>query len=637
VRRFALLLCLILASSFAAQAQQSEILPLPWISWQFHSGDDPRCATIDGIGCTVHPGVDPANEQTPSSADEWQRITVTLPAQFHAQQQLGLLMEDESPPYRVFINGKFIGSLGDLRSHTGPYNSRIVFPFSSSLAPGGQLVIAIHAFSFSGEDNHALAPAIGALTATQSLKAENTLRYLRANWQHFLCFFVVFCSGLFFLLLFLLDWQSSEYLWLGVIFCTIGYLRFIELAGVVNVGISLALANIPYYFGEALLCIATVNFCFAFLRRRVWLACRLLQITSLSMLWFVVPFLPVSFATLSGLSRVMALEGELFVLILTITSFVFLLPLPLCFRSPLPEMRWIGGAFLFLFFEDVNRWISNAASYGLPRIPTIPQEIVLGDFILDLRGLAYMLLAIVMIVAMTVRFRRVQSRNLQVESDLEAARTVQQLLIPSESPDTPGFVIESVYLPAQEVGGDFFHVAPASDGSLVVVVGDVSGKGLSAAMTVSAIIGALRADPAREPAEVLTHLNQALYGHISGFATCCVAHFGSGGQLTLANAGHLSPYRNGTELSLANALPLGLTQDADYRSESFSLQAGDHLTFVSDGIVETLNRGGELFGFDRTAVVSTQSARFIAEKAQSFGVGMPQADDITVLTLDCSG
>ncbi len=108
--------------------------------------------------------------------------------------------------------------------------------------------------------------------------------------------------------------------------------------------------------------------------------------------------------------------------------------------------------------------------------------------------------------------------ELRVEFD--AAREVQQQLV-APAVDVPGFNIESVYAPARQVGGDFFRVLPVQDGSLLVVVGDVSGKGLKAAMTVSAIMGALPGCPSRIPAQVLAHLNQALCGKVVGFVTCC--------------------------------------------------------------------------------------------------------------------
>jgi serine phosphatase RsbU (regulator of sigma subunit) len=97
----------------------------------------------------------------------------------------------------------------------------------------------------------------------------------------------------------------------------------------------------------------------------------------------------------------------------------------------------------------------------------------------------------------------------------------------------------------------------------------------------------------------------------------------------IANAGHLSPYRDGRELQLSPSLPLGVVADAEYEQKDFHLERGDRLVFLSDGVVEATNPHGELFGFERTQQVSNESARYIAQTAQRFG----QTDDITVVSL----
>ncbi len=243
-----------------------------------------------------------------------------------------------------------------------------------------------------------------------------------------------------------------------------------------------------------------------------------------------------------------------------------------------------------------------------------------------------------LVAVVLYRFIRVSKDEEAAASELEAARTVQQLLIPSQQPATPGFLIESVYLPARQVGGDFFLILPAqdptSDLSLLAVIGDVSGKGLQAAMVVSTIIGGLRMQLSRQPAEVLAHLNRALTGHVSGFATCCAVLIHQDGRALIANAGNPSPYLHGEELPTSPGLPLGLTSNIAYDETAFTLAPGARLTFVSDGVVEATSfPRKELFGFDRTRAISTQSAAAIAEAACAFGTGAPQADDITVLTI----
>jgi len=116
---------------------------------------------------------------------------------------------------------------------------------------------------------------------------------------------------------------------------------------------------------------------------------------------------------------------------------------------------------------------------------------------------------------------------------------------------------------------------------------------------------------------------------LGGFATCICADLSADGTVKIANAGHLSPYRNGAEIQCEPGLPLGMTPDAEYSELAMGLAPGDRITFLSDGVVEARNAAGELFGFERTAAISTQSADSIAHAAQTFG----QEDDIIVLTL----
>ena len=99
--------------------------------------------------------------------------------------------------------------------------------------------------------------------------------------------------------------------------------------------------------------------------------------------------------------------------------------------------------------------------------------------------------------------------------------------------------------------------------------------------------------------------------------------------MIIANAGHLSPYRDGREMELAADLPLGVIPDIQYEQATFQLKVGDRLIFLSDGVVEAANAQGELFGFERTQQVSNESARYIAQTAKHFG----QTDDITVVSL----
>jgi serine phosphatase RsbU (regulator of sigma subunit) len=167
---------------------------------------------------------------------------------------------------------------------------------------------------------------------------------------------------------------------------------------------------------------------------------------------------------------------------------------------------------------------------------------------------------------------------------------------------------------------------------VLIAVGDVSGKGLRAAMTGTLAIGALRtlADQGMSPANLLSALNRQLVRAAQGgFVTVLCARLAPDGVLTVANGGHLFPYRNGEEIPVPTGMPLGITPDAAYDESSFRLQPGDSITFLSDGVVEARRPDGELFGFDRAQTLSARAPEQIAQAAQEFG----QEDDITVLSL----
>jgi hypothetical protein len=253
----------------------------------------------------------------------------------------------------------------------------------------------------------------------------------------------------------------------------------------------------------------------------------------------------------------------------------------------------------------------------------------IGFLVTNIYAICLPLFWISMCVIILWRSARDTRDKTRLDSEFDAARTVQQLLIAGDATAGSEFSIESIYLPASEVGGDFYQVIPGEDGSLLIVVGDVSGKGLRAAMTVSILVGALRGTGLRAPAQVLAHLNGVLAGHINGFVTCCAAHIAADGTMTLANAGHIPPYRNGEEMRAESGLPLGIVAGIAYDEVRCSLAEDDRLTFISDGVIEATNRHKELFGFERTREISTLPARNIAETARNFG----QEDDITVLTV----
>jgi hypothetical protein len=245
-----------------------------------------------------------------------------------------------------------------------------------------------------------------------------------------------------------------------------------------------------------------------------------------------------------------------------------------------------------------------------------------ADFLMQLSILAILVL----------RFARTRRDEERMTSELEAARTVQQILIPEEIPAIPGLVLECVYKPAGQVGGDFFQILRTSNGGVVVVIGDVSGKGMPAAMAVSLLVGTVRtlAHYTQSPGEILTAMNQRMLGRSKdGFTTCLALRLDPDGAATVANAGHLAPYLGNTEVPVQSGLPLGLAAQAEYAESSFHLDNGAEITLVTDGVAEARAKTGELFGFERTASIATLSAAHIAATAQAFG----QQDDITVLKI----
>ncbi|HEV2134650.1 MAG TPA: PP2C family protein-serine/threonine phosphatase [Terracidiphilus sp.] len=314
---------------------------------------------------------------------------------------------------------------------------------------------------------------------------------------------------------------------------------------------------------------------------------------------------------------------------------------------------WIIGWFLFIFITLIaatvkknyeagllllalvltmvgmaEPMVTMSASEWLGRQIHSPLTLQAGPIPIQFAAVADFIGIVVIVVIIFMRFLRIQADQEHSKSEMAAARSVQELMIPQQRVETPGFEVDSAYVPAQEVGGDFFHVQATDDGGLLVVIGDVAGKGLTAAMNVSMLMGALRQSRERSPARILETLNRVLVGSES-FTTCQAAWFGADGELTVANAGHLPPYLNSQEVAIPGGLPLGVLQEGEYPETRLYLHPGDRILMCSDGVVEARGPAGELFGFERVHNLSNQSAFYMAEAAKDFG----QEDDITVLTV----
>jgi hypothetical protein len=313
--------------------------------------------------------------------------------------------------------------------------------------------------------------------------------------------------------------------------------------------------------------------------------------------------------------------------------------------SPLVTAASITFPLALAVFDLINFGANLWAAFTVPRnrpialtMMLVPAASLISGFRTSFQGgpnlldLAFFVFGIGLSVVLAHRAWKEWRTRDSLQAEFETAREMQQRLVPPAA-DVPGFRVESVYKPATHVGGDFYYIRPLEQDGLLVVVGDVSGKGLRAAMTVNLVIGALRTMPELPPARILAALNRGLVGQMGGgFATCCAARIASDGTATLANAGHLSPYLSGAELPVIVGLPLGIDGGSEYEESQFFLEPASCLTFLSDGVVEARNSSGELFGFDRTLHLSQSSAGAIAQAAIDFG----QDDDITVLTLTFS-
>lgn len=292
----------------------------------------------------------------------------------------------------------------------------------------------------------------------------------------------------------------------------------------------------------------------------------------------------------------------------------------------------------FYVADNVAIVLAQMGWSRVPRILDVPLS--LPPFTMRPGILLHLIFLLAMCVFLILRFTRARRREVWLAGEFEAARQIQQVLLPDQQDQCAGFKVECIYQPAEQVGGDFFQQIGDGLCGMLIVVGDVSGKGLPAAMLVSVLVGAIRAEAAHgaNPGDMLRSLNDRLMGRSNGgFTTCLAAHISADGLLTLANAGHLPPYLNGGEIPVAGALPLGITPSPEFEETTLQLGPGDRLTFVSDGVVEAQSKSSSksegLFGFARTQQISTQSAAAIAEAARTFG----QTDDITVVTVEYIG
>jgi sigma-B regulation protein RsbU (phosphoserine phosphatase) len=606
----------------------------PQVPWLLHAGDDPDYARPD-FDDSQWTRFDPATSLKavfPGSHPEivWYRLHVKV-----APDETGLALSEWniSSAFEIYVNGQKIIQNGQLAPFV-PYtfDGRLLKRIPDADIASGSLIFAmrvhISPLDWTG-------PFPGYYYTNFTLGQEQSLSdhlWMHVIGENSLGWFYRLAGvglGIVALALFTAQPRQREYLWMFLMFFSgaLGmpstfYRLFHDLpAAWEYVSQPLEIANLIF--------LTLMYFAFLHVRFGRWIQILLAAATA----GMLISMVGTAHGVGSWLSAVLELAPELAILAGVIPV---LLVIHLRRGNREAGILLVPSIFLslgvYLFF----------GSYLLQRIPALTapavgfelwlQALKLGPLALNIGDIGGCLFVLSLAIIMVLRSTRISHQQAQLESELAAAREVQQVILPEQIETVPGFQIESAYEPAQQVGGDFFQILPADEGGLLLVIGDVAGKGLPAAMLVSVIVGAIRgvAEYTSEPAELLANLNQRLIGRVSGgFSTALVARISSNGAVTLANAGHLAPYLDGREVAVPGALPLGIQADMRYETTGFHLPAGSRLTFYSDGIVEAQSAKGELFGFERGRVLSRQPVAAILEAAKQFG----QQDDMTVIAI----
>jgi sigma-B regulation protein RsbU (phosphoserine phosphatase) len=634
---------LVVAGLVCARAQvvdfQNERLPIVEIhdQWRFHTGDDPSWSDPnfddsswkllrsdlpwDGQGYPGYRGF------------AWYRFQVVLPAN---HSPLTLFIPAINGNYQVFAGGRRVGQLGGLRPENSlvrsfTVGSQRLIPLPNDLTSArAPLSIAIRVWLDprlpinNGGGGLQSAIRIG---DAGLLDEWRTLQIRSGFWSVFAANILLLgylMAGFAGLGLFLLRPGEREYLWFAgteLANAAFGLLWIYEAFHAVDLKVFLALSD----------CLqAASSICFL-----IFLVALLKQRRS-PIFWIAIASALV--ATLPAFGDESIRNAAVAFTVLPYLVCVLLLLFFAARRGKLDARLLLGPVGLSFGLGVVDRFLWAARFAGDTALEAFRrrlEQLFTWPFLASSQNVADFLMQISILAILVLRFARTRRDEERQASELEAARTVQQVLIPKEIPAIPGLVLECVYKPAGQVGGDFFQILPTPANCALIVIGDVSGKGMPAAMAVSLLVGTVRtlAHYTQGPAEILTVMNQTMLGRSSGFTTCLVLRCDADGKLTIANAGHIAPYVAGKELPLENGLPLGLAADTTYVERSFHLAPGHQLTLLTDGVVESRDQDGVLLGFERSAALSIQPAEAIARAAQEFG----QDDDITVLTLSYAG
>jgi hypothetical protein len=639
-------LLLVFADLICAQSQvvdfPNERLPVVEIhdQWRFHTGDNPRWSdsNFDDSSWKLLRSDQPWDGQGYPGyrGFAWYRFQVALPTR---HGPLALFIPAIYGNCQIFAGGRLVGQIGAMPPQNRwefsfTVGSQRLIPLPKDLTSAfNPLSIAIRIWIDPRAPKNALGggPQTAIRIGDAGLLDEwRTLQIRSGFWSVFaanillLGYLMAGCAGLG---LFLLRHGEREYLWFAATELAnagFGALWIYEAFHAVDLRVFFALSDCL----QAASSIFFLIFLFALLKQgRSW--------------FFWIAMASALVAPLPTLISIGNSEDELItnaVVVLIVLPYLVCVLLPLFFaarRGNLDARLLLGPVGLSFGLGVVERllWAAHFAGYTalepyllrLDRLFTWP-------FPASAQNVADFLMQISILAILVLRFARTRRDEERQAAELEAARSVQQVLIPEKIPAIPGLSLECVYKPAGQVGGDFFQILPTSGDGALIVIGDVSGKGMPAAMTVSLLVGTLRtlAHYTHSPGEILAAMNQRMLVRSSGgFTTCLALHVNPEGVVTAANAGHLAPYFGGAEREIEGGLPLGVSAQSTYPESTFTLAAGEQLTLVTDGVVEARGKDGELFGFERTAGIATQSAETIAQAAQDFG----QDDDISVIAV----
>jgi serine phosphatase RsbU (regulator of sigma subunit) len=622
--------------------------------WQFHLGDNPAWAlpqTPDATGVAgweqLSPGKTWGAQGHPSYVGfAWYRKHVALRLAPGVAPGIALGIQHIDDVYEIYWNGRLVGRYGTMPPNPSyPYES---IGQTFGLGPVRDGVFALRVWkaplmSFDPSDLGGLhsAPLVGSPAAIAAAKTDLDYSWLRGR-QYFFAMRSLYALVAF---LSLLAWFRDRRQKVLLAIAAFGF------APVVNM--LLTSLQLPFSYNFALgwvqpvLSIQDIGLWFLLLyllkldeNPRLFRFTRLLAIISLTAtsLDGALTMLDWSKPWVSG--WVQGADAVLTV-IFTVAEAYPLLLVGFGIRKRLDSARWLLA--IAAFVTEMLSVVRIAVQQGSRFTHwTFGNRIAQPLFYLNGIGftpqiLADTLLLMAIIYAVYRYMQETLRRQGALEQEFKSARELQQVLIPETLPELQGYAVTSAYRPALEVGGDFFQIIPlegSGAGATLIVLGDVSGKGLRAAMTVSLIVGTLRtlAKFESRPSELLAELNLRLCGRMQGgFATCLALRLERDGACAMASAGHPAPYLNHTEIELPGALPLGVVPGTRYQETSIVLREGDHFALYTDGLLEARNLSGEIFSFERLHALFARNpnAAEATEEAVHFG----QDDDITVLTL----